>query len=216
MEASSPSRRTDPDAPSRGRRAQDIVDATLRVIAREGCEAVTHRSVAAEAGVPLGSTTYWFASRDALLREALRRYVERVEEALAGLARAHLRPTRAALLDFLVALARLEREDPAALVIEYELLVRAVRDPMLARTFLEYDRRLAARLAEHLERLAAPEPLAAARSLVALVRGYELEALLGGAPDPEELRARLGPFLAAVTPRSPAPRSARTRPKEPR
>src|SRR2546423_6179411 len=53
-----------------GRREQ-ILDAALRVIGRSGRESVTHRAVAEEAGVPLGSTTYYFESRDDLLRQAL-------------------------------------------------------------------------------------------------------------------------------------------------
>ncbi len=57
-------------------RRQVILRAALAVIARRGIGAVTHRSVAEEAGVPLGSLTYWFASKDDLLREALLRFVE--------------------------------------------------------------------------------------------------------------------------------------------
>ena len=49
-----------------GRREQ-ILEAALRVIGRSGRQAVTHRAVAEEAGVPLGSTTYYFDSRDDLL-----------------------------------------------------------------------------------------------------------------------------------------------------
>src|SRR3712207_192480 len=61
-------------------RRQRILRAALAVIGRLGIGAVTHRSVAEEAGVPLGSLTYWFATKDDLLREALRLFVE--EEAL--------------------------------------------------------------------------------------------------------------------------------------
>jgi DNA-binding transcriptional regulator YbjK len=49
------------------RRRDEIVEATLRVIERDGVTGVTHRSVAAEAGVPTTSTTYHFASLDDLL-----------------------------------------------------------------------------------------------------------------------------------------------------
>jgi TetR/AcrR family transcriptional regulator, regulator of biofilm formation and stress response len=40
-----------------------IVEAALRVIARDGVNAATHRAVAAEAGVPPASTTYHFSSK---------------------------------------------------------------------------------------------------------------------------------------------------------
>jgi DNA-binding transcriptional regulator YbjK len=39
-----------------------IVDAALRLVARGGPRAVTHRAVAAEADVPLAATTYYFAT----------------------------------------------------------------------------------------------------------------------------------------------------------
>lgn len=49
------------------RRRAELVEAALRVIEREGVAGVTHRSVAAEAGVPPTSTTYHFAGLDDLL-----------------------------------------------------------------------------------------------------------------------------------------------------
>ncbi|CAA9475758.1 MAG: hypothetical protein AVDCRST_MAG85-298 [uncultured Solirubrobacteraceae bacterium] len=63
-------------------RRERILRATLGVIARDGIAAVTHRRVAAEGGVPLGSLTYWFATKDDLLREALRLLVDEETERL--------------------------------------------------------------------------------------------------------------------------------------
>lgn len=57
-------RRHDPE------RRQRIIEAALEVIADSGMAACTHRSVAARADVPLGSMTYHFDSREALLEEA--------------------------------------------------------------------------------------------------------------------------------------------------
>src|SRR3954469_6049335 len=53
-----------------GRRAV-LIHAAVGLIAREGLAAVSHRTVAKAAGVPLGATTYYFASKTELLREAL-------------------------------------------------------------------------------------------------------------------------------------------------
>ena len=68
-----------------------IIEATIRLIGREGVDGVTHRAVAREAGVSLSSTTYHYASRDAIVSEALRHVadqeIERIArdaEALAG------------------------------------------------------------------------------------------------------------------------------------
>ena len=57
-------RRHDPD------RRQRIVDAALAVIADKGVAGCTHRSVAEVAGVPLGSMTYHFDSREDLILQA--------------------------------------------------------------------------------------------------------------------------------------------------
>src|SRR3954470_4658742 len=48
-----------------------IVAATVRIVAREGVAAVTHRRVAAEADVSLSSTTWHFATKADILEAAL-------------------------------------------------------------------------------------------------------------------------------------------------
>ncbi|MGH3438985.1 MAG: TetR/AcrR family transcriptional regulator [Sciscionella sp.] len=53
------------------KRRREIIDATLRVIERDGVAGVTHRTVACEAEVPTASTTYHFASLDDLLLATL-------------------------------------------------------------------------------------------------------------------------------------------------
>lgn len=49
------------------KRRTELIEATLRIIERDGVAGVTHRTVAAEAGVPTTSTTYHFSSLDDLL-----------------------------------------------------------------------------------------------------------------------------------------------------
>lgn len=59
--------------------------AAARAIARErGIAAVTHRTVAERAGVPLGSTTYYFTSIDDLLAQAIRLDISEFQQRLAG------------------------------------------------------------------------------------------------------------------------------------
>jgi DNA-binding transcriptional regulator YbjK len=69
-----------------------IVAATVRIVARDGVGAVTHRRVAELAGVSLSSTTWHFASKDDILVAALRwtalREVELVGEMAARVAAA--------------------------------------------------------------------------------------------------------------------------------
>lgn len=189
---------TAPEAAAPEGRAREILDAALRVIAAGGTEAVTHRRVAAEAGVPLGSTSYWFTSRDALVREAFRHYVAGVYAFLVALEQELPIRSAADVVSYLVEVARRESQDPDALRVEYELILRAARDPELARAFRHYERTLESRLAERLEVLGAGGPFEAARTLVALVRGFELDALVRGEPDPEDLRRRIAPVVHAL------------------
>src|SRR4051794_628445 len=75
-------------------RRRQILHATLDLIERSGVEAVTHRAVAEVSGVPLGSVTYYFPTKDALLREALECWVAeevaRLEEVTASIERERL------------------------------------------------------------------------------------------------------------------------------
>lgn len=70
----------------RGERHRALLQAVLAVVGEEGVDAVRHRRIADEAGVPLGSTTYYFASREDMLAQALAYFVdEDLEELTAQL-----------------------------------------------------------------------------------------------------------------------------------
>jgi DNA-binding transcriptional regulator YbjK len=66
-------------------RRQDILDAAMRIVVRDGVRAVRHRAVAAEAGVPLSATTYYFKDIDDLLTDTFAQYVERSAAYMANL-----------------------------------------------------------------------------------------------------------------------------------
>ena len=53
------------------RRRGEIIDATLKVVRRDGAAGVSHRTVAREAGVPASLTAYYFQTLDDLLVAAL-------------------------------------------------------------------------------------------------------------------------------------------------
>lgn len=201
-----------PAAPE-GRR-EAILDATLRVIAAGGLDTVTHRRVAAEANVPLGSTTYYFASRDDLVREAFRHYVGKVFVLLGDVQREFPRLTATDVVELLTEVARREFAHPASVLVEYELIVRAARDESLAAAFNDYARALEGHLAEKLERLGAAQPFDGARTLIALVRGFEIQRLTRPATDVADLRRRLHSVIDAVigAPAG-ARRSARAQPR---
>lgn len=157
-------RRRDP-----GRRDR-IVRAAVRVIRASGLSALTHRAAAAEAGVPLGSTTYYFADLDELVEAAVRavagRNVARVRRWADSLPPQADLP--AELSDFLVSLATRHR---ATSVLAYELYSAALRRPGLRAASTAWDAMLAEVFARH-----AAEP--AARALTALFDGLLYQALV--------------------------------------
>lgn len=156
-------RRYDPE------RRQRIIDAAIRVVGAKGIAGLSHRSVAAEADVPLGSTTYHFKTLDELMVAALRQ----ANEGFAVMVRAS-----GALADpdadLAGELARLMGEwisgDRTGVELEYELYLAALRRPALRAVAAEW-----CDLAEILERRTDP---ATARALVALMDGICLQVLL--------------------------------------
>jgi DNA-binding transcriptional regulator YbjK len=56
---------------------QKILEATLRVIARDGVRGTTHRAVAREADVQLSLTTYYFRDLNELISLAFRMFMDR-------------------------------------------------------------------------------------------------------------------------------------------
>ena len=114
-----------------GRREQ-ILEAALRVIGRSGTQSVTHRAVAEEAGVPLGSTTYYFDSKDDLLRQALEHVAASEVERYRDLAE-ELRTVESAdeLADRLIDKLVTTVEDRTSYIAEYELWLEAGRRPEL-------------------------------------------------------------------------------------
>ncbi|WP_405531965.1 TetR family transcriptional regulator [Streptomyces avidinii] len=157
-------RRYDPD------RRQRIIDAAIRVVGERGIAGLSHRSVAAEADVPLGSTTYHFKTLDDLLVAALHQANEGFAQAVA----------RSAALadpdaDLAAALARLLGEllaaDRGRVELEYELYLAALRRPALRPVAAAWCEAVAAALTPR------TDPVTA-RALVAAMDGIGLQVLL--------------------------------------
>jgi DNA-binding transcriptional regulator YbjK len=176
-------RRYDPD------RRERLTEAAVRVVAERGVAGLTHRAVAAEAGVPLGSTTYHFSGRDELLVAALERVTgrwrERLERWLDGMDPA--RPPAEELARFVGECVGPGRERTQ---LEYELYVAALRHPAVrpvaARWYAETAELIRRRLPDE----------ATARAVVALADGLTLQLLVTGAPfDAEQVSAAFARVL---------------------
>jgi DNA-binding transcriptional regulator YbjK len=115
-------------------RREEILRVALRLIGSRGMHAVTHRDVAREAGVPLGSTTYYFATKEELLREALRLFVAEEGARLRAAAQrfAGVRAEPAAVVDAVLAEIGDTLTRPVEQVAQFELYLEATRTPALA------------------------------------------------------------------------------------
>jgi TetR/AcrR family transcriptional regulator, regulator of biofilm formation and stress response len=159
-------------------RRKVILHATLELIERSGIEAVTHRAVGEASGVPLGSVTYYFPTRDGLLREALELWVDEEVERLSAVAEAisaeELSPSEGA-----ARWGELLRGNDPHQAAQFELYLHASRTPELreaaAQAFAAYERVAAAAL--RAAGLPAEAAADAAALFVALADGMGLRRL---------------------------------------
>jgi DNA-binding transcriptional regulator YbjK len=164
------------------RRRAEIIDATLRVVARDGAAGVTHRTVAREAGVTTSLSVYYFATIDDLLVAALSTVVEDYER--------QLRQVIAEDDDDLGGLARLVAASAGSgrtrALAERELSTLAARQPAL-RPIARRWRSIVAEIARN----HTSDPVAV-QALVAATDGICAAILVGGdQPDVDHIRAVL-------------------------
>lgn len=120
-------------------RRRALIEAALTVVAQRGVAGASTRAIVAEAGMPLASFHYVFASRDALLAELILTVLAGEEEALApAAAGAGLRET---LRQGLELYFRRLAADPLREKAMFELAHYALRTPGMERLALaQYDR----------------------------------------------------------------------------
>ncbi len=174
-----------------------ILDGTLRVIAQGGVDAVTHRRVAATAGVSLSSTTYYFATREEMILAAFRHHIGNTP--LLSDRREQAGDIDDAI-DFLVEYCERQLAHPGMLRAEYELILYTVREPRLSEAYEAWHRAQESRIAEALERLGTPRPVDAARLVAGVVRAFEIEYLTRPRVVIDDLRRRLELLLPALVP----------------
>jgi AcrR family transcriptional regulator len=115
-------------------RRRALVTAAYQRIANDGFEGLRTRDVAADVGVNIATLHYYFPTKEALIRgvigQAMQRFVETMprDGSPVQQLRGHLR-----------ALAMLLRDDQQLWAVLGELVLRAPRDPDLARIFRQTD-----------------------------------------------------------------------------
>ncbi|GAA2342585.1 TetR family transcriptional regulator [Saccharopolyspora halophila] len=169
-----PARRKDPD------RRERIARAAIDVVADRGVEKLTHRSVAAAAGVPLGSTTYYFSTLDDLLASALRQAadddVEHLREWADELESG--RDFAGALTDLVLYYLGPARDKTT---VEHQLYIAALHRPALREVSQEWDTALAELFGTYTDS-------ETGRALSALFCGWLLQGIVrGSVPSRDEI-----------------------------
>jgi len=184
------------------RRRQAILEATLALVGRKGAGAVTHRAVAEEAGVPLAATTYYFASKNDLLRETLAFAAEADRETTDQLAAALANVTSAG--EFAETLADHVNDWLGAgrplVVSHYEISLEGARRPELAEIDRAWTDRYVATIAEPFARLGSVDPTRDAWIVVSTIEGMVFDELSGPRPgfEREILRPALDRLVRAL------------------
>ena len=179
-----------------------ILDATVRLLVRDGLAAVTHRAVAREAGVPLAATTYYFASKDELVVDALEILVKdeiaRVGERAAALGEELASPSRSA-----AAVAEVlfpDAEAAGGLLAKFEVYLEAARRPGLRATAAHWQQAFTELAESALTLGGAANPGRLAPLLVAGVDGMLVHRLSEGIDhlEVDRLRAQLEQLFELV------------------
>lgn len=159
-------------------RRQALLEAAAELAAELGAGAVTHRAVAARAGVPLSTTSYFFSSIDELVTEALRlgaaRHAAACDEAEDVAVEAGEQPAEEVIglvVDQALAGSR------AAEGTQVEYYLAAGRDPGLRADASAALGRLARRIAEPMRERGAPQADDAAWAMGAFADGAMLHRL---------------------------------------
>lgn len=191
-------------------RRQELADVAIATLAREGMRGLTHRAVDRAAGLPEGSTSYYFRTRDALLEAVVRRLAEVTAGDLGavptsapgghdGLARAI-----AAVLE------RWVTEEADRHLARYELALEANRRPRIRELLSDTGARLRDRVVDLLAAAGVPVEPERAADLVAYLDGLVFDRLAGARTArgrADDFADRVRPLLAAMAAGGPKPAS---------
>jgi DNA-binding transcriptional regulator YbjK len=162
-------------------RREALLDAVLRIVAEVGADAVTHRRVADEAGLPLASTTYYFESKEHLLTAALERAAERdtarLHAFLADAPEELADPLGLAIDAILDPVDEMPPGCRSSLVATYSLMLEAARRPALRAVNRRWTDAYLDALSRLLELAGSAKPRADAALLLAATDGLLVEQL---------------------------------------
>lgn len=122
-------------------RRSALADAGITVLAREGSRGLTHRAIDAEAGVPLGTTSNYFRSRELLIAGLVERIGIRLAPTTGDLAaRESAPPTRELFADYVRDIVRRLTTHRDVTLALFELRLEVARRPELMPAFRDWQR----------------------------------------------------------------------------
>lgn len=174
-------------------RRDELLAAAIDLFAEGGARAITHRAVAAKAGLPSATTTYYFESIDSLIREALGSHVEQWTREMDALAIVDI--SADVRLDDAVGFIAAVFEDrgPEVAALELSIFLAAAREPELKKVAGEAHRSLEGLANALLSRIGVTDADEVAAAIVALIAGTALRRQSGVYSERDEAR-----FLTAA------------------
>lgn len=154
--------------PDTGEGRAALLEAAVRVIARDGFDGLTYRAVGQEAGTAHGLVSYYFGSREALIHEAAQWASRRAIESANLLAGAEV-------TDFARDLAASVEQDLDAHMFQYELDLQARRRPAIGREMQSLYRVYCELTLDSLRRMGIDASPALARLVFAALDGIVLQ-----------------------------------------
>ncbi|WP_290513288.1 TetR family transcriptional regulator [Aeromicrobium sp.] len=152
-------------------RRDELLNAAIELFAEGGSRSITHRAVAAKAGLPPATTTYYFESIDDLIREALAAHIQQWTNDLENLAQVEVRADVSLddAADFINAVFAARGPEVAAL--ELSIFLAAARVPELRDNATRAMRALETLAVQLLARVGVADPDRLAGMTVSLVVG---------------------------------------------
>ena len=172
------------------RRREQVADAAIETLAAVGMRGLTHRAVDRAAGLPEGSTSYYFRTRQSLLQAVLDRVaaLDVADAAELSIGDGSLEAIAAAIASLVRHLVTKERSRTLA---RYEVATESVRQPDLREVLLAVAERVWQPAVELLGKDGSPRQRRDARLVVACLDGLIFTHLVGTNEldlDPAELR----------------------------
>jgi DNA-binding transcriptional regulator YbjK len=173
-------------------RRAEVADAAIRALAKEGLRGLTHRSVDDEAGLPQGSTSYYFRTREALVKAVIERFTEVVTHEIPPLP--PVSDTDAFAKAAVEVVRTLTTTGRAHQLACYELTLEANRRPGLRELLVPASTHIRTAVAQRLQEAGVASPESRAHGLVAFLDGLIFDQITA----PEERRLSEDELRTAV------------------